>query len=289
MDHSTPALLVVMGTSGCGKSSIGLAVAQALGIPFVDGDDLHPKENVDKMSKGVPLTDEVSSSAWGQRGSSVDRRDDSIGFDDSLDISFLVGTQKEQSSGPTPNATLTPPGCPSQDRIPWLRKIRETAKVLTSPEAVSTMIHPTKPTQEEDPVGALSHALANVHPASIAPARERAKGKRRAVVVGCSALRVTYRDILRGKGDGMDEEEMRTYFIYLHGTRPLLLNRMQHRPGHFFGPGMLDSQLSTLEEPTPAEENVATIRLGKGKDDAEEIGMERVVAESVEVARSWIG
>ncbi len=48
---------VVMGVSGCGKSSIGAALGKALGIPFFDGDDFHSQENVQKMQSGQPLTD----------------------------------------------------------------------------------------------------------------------------------------------------------------------------------------------------------------------------------------
>ncbi|NBZ86743.1 gluconokinase [Stagnihabitans tardus] len=50
--------LVVMGVSGCGKSSVGEGIARALGLPYVDGDDLHPPENVEKMRASIPLTDE---------------------------------------------------------------------------------------------------------------------------------------------------------------------------------------------------------------------------------------
>jgi gluconokinase len=50
--------LVVMGVSGCGKSSVGEALAERLGIPYRDGDDLHPAANVEKMRAGQPLTDE---------------------------------------------------------------------------------------------------------------------------------------------------------------------------------------------------------------------------------------
>lgn len=46
-----------MGVSGCGKSTIGLGIADALGATFYDGDDFHPQANVDKMAAGVPLTD----------------------------------------------------------------------------------------------------------------------------------------------------------------------------------------------------------------------------------------
>jgi gluconokinase len=50
--------VVIMGVSGCGKSSVGEGLAARLGIPYRDGDDLHPAANVDKMRAGVPLTDD---------------------------------------------------------------------------------------------------------------------------------------------------------------------------------------------------------------------------------------
>lgn len=49
--------LVIMGVSGCGKSSIGAALADRLKIGFRDADDLHSVENRDKMAAGQPLTD----------------------------------------------------------------------------------------------------------------------------------------------------------------------------------------------------------------------------------------
>jgi gluconokinase len=50
-------LVVVMGVSGSGKSTVGAALAQRLRVPFVDGDDLHPPANIAKMSAGHPLDD----------------------------------------------------------------------------------------------------------------------------------------------------------------------------------------------------------------------------------------
>jgi gluconokinase len=48
---------VIMGVSGCGKSSVGAALATAIGGQFIDGDDLHPEANVAKMASGQPLND----------------------------------------------------------------------------------------------------------------------------------------------------------------------------------------------------------------------------------------
>lgn len=50
--------LVLMGVSGCGKSSVGAALSRATGLSYVDGDDLHPPRNIAKMRAGVPLEDE---------------------------------------------------------------------------------------------------------------------------------------------------------------------------------------------------------------------------------------
>ena len=51
-------LYVVMGVSGAGKSLIGDRFARALGLSFVEGDELHSPENVARMSAGIPLTDD---------------------------------------------------------------------------------------------------------------------------------------------------------------------------------------------------------------------------------------
>lgn len=52
-----PRALVVMGVSGSGKSVVGAALAEALGWEFVEGDQLHPAENIARMAGGEPLTD----------------------------------------------------------------------------------------------------------------------------------------------------------------------------------------------------------------------------------------
>ncbi|SCV68658.1 BQ2448_779 [Microbotryum intermedium] len=260
-----PALIICMGTSGCGKSSIGLAVAQALGLPFVDGDDLHPASNVVKMSQGHPLTDE--------------------------------------------------------DRIPWLLRIRVTASHLTSKQGVQALAHPGPAEADHiNPSDELTSALSHVHPQTIHLGDEMIKRERKAVVVGCSALKRGYRELLSGSkvrlGENtiepeIESDKLETYFIYrewlttvcklpnsdtltmdqrsVHGTRPLLLHRMSSRPGHFFKAPMLDSQLATLEIPTEDETNVKRINLGQGPEQAEEVGMEGISRAAIEVATEWVG
>ena len=137
----------MMGVSGSGKTAIGARLARALGSEFVEGDDLHPPENVKRMTAGIPLTDD--------------------------------------------------------DRRGWLL--------------------------------------------AIAARLREAKRARIGLVVSCSALKRSYRDLLRSVG----ETEVR--FVYLAGSRALLAERLAQRRGHFMPPALLDSQLSILEEPSPDE------------------------------------
>lgn len=153
------------GVSGTGKSTLGEALAGALHLLFIDGDDLHPAENVAKMSHGEPLDD--------------------------------------------------------GDRQPWLESIRRTAV-----ERVMAQ------------VGEQRQALGRLGGDET--------GWRPGVVVACSALKKTYRSVLRGTEDGAS---LSTYFVYLKGERDVLMARMQSRQGHFMKAGMLESQLDTLESP----------------------------------------
>jgi len=50
-------VIIVMGVSGCGKTTLGKIIAANRHAVFIDGDDLHPKENVAKMQQGIPLED----------------------------------------------------------------------------------------------------------------------------------------------------------------------------------------------------------------------------------------
>ncbi|WP_286303039.1 gluconokinase [Vibrio apostichopi] len=50
--------VIVMGVSACGKSTVGEQLAKKLGRKFIDGDDLHPRANIQKMASGQPLNDD---------------------------------------------------------------------------------------------------------------------------------------------------------------------------------------------------------------------------------------
>jgi gluconokinase len=140
-------LYVIMGVCGSGKSLIGAQLARELDIEFVEGDALHPPENVKRMAAGIPLTDD--------------------------------------------------------DRHGWLLAIA----------------------------------------ARLRDAKRAGAG----LVISCSALKRSYRDLLRSVGDA----DVR--FVYLAGSRALIAERMAQRRGHFMPPSLLDSQLSVLEEPSPDE------------------------------------
>jgi len=83
------------------------------------------------------------------------------------------------------------------------------------------------------------HALA----ARLREAEETATG----LVVACSALKRSYREVLRAGSASVK-------FIYLHGDRELLAARLAQRREHFMPPSMLESQLVALEPPTPEED-----------------------------------
>jgi gluconokinase len=65
------------------------------------------------------------------------------------------------------------------------------------------------------------------------------------VVLACSALKQSYRDILKAGHKGVR-------FVHLKGDKALILKRLQGRRGHYMPPSLLDSQLATLEEPADA-------------------------------------
>ena len=136
-----------MGVSGAGKTLVGTLVADALGVAYLEGDDVHPPGNVKRMAQGIPLTDD--------------------------------------------------------DRRGWLMAIA-------------------------------SHLA-------------RAKRTDTGLVVSCSALKRAYRDILRSA-----DPDVR--FVHLAGDRALIAQRLSQRVGHFMPAALLDSQLATLEVPTPGEQ-----------------------------------
>ena len=114
-----------------------------------------------------------------------------------------------------------------QDRIPWLHSIRRTAILLTSETGLAALASPAP--ANDDGIEA-SHELASVlnkvHPSTLGHGDQMAARSRKAVVVGCSALKRSYRDLLRGREsryviEGVEKVEpqaedqnLETFFVY---------------------------------------------------------------------------
>jgi carbohydrate kinase (thermoresistant glucokinase family) len=87
------------------------------------------------------------------------------------------------------------------------------------------------------------------------------------LVIGCSALRRIYRDVLvHGRDD--------VRFIYLDGTQALIADRIGQRKGHFMPPGLLTSQFQTLEPPLP-DERAMTVSI----DAQVEVIIDRIISQ----------
>ncbi|MHC0519454.1 gluconokinase [Vibrio harveyi] len=134
--------VVVMGVCASGKTTIGEHLAKKLGRKFIDGDDLHPRANIQKMASGQPLNDD--------------------------------------------------------DRKPWLERIRDAAYSLES--------------------------------------------KNEHGIIVCSALKKIYRDQIREGNENVT-------FLFLDGSKELILERMRARQGHFMKENMVNSQFEALERP----------------------------------------
>jgi ribose 5-phosphate isomerase A len=156
--RGSPPILVVMGISGTGKSTIAQELVARLGWSFEEGDALHPEANVAKMHAGIPLTD--------------------------------------------------------ADRQPWL-------------EAVAAWI-------------------------------DGQRAKKQPGIITCSALKRSYRRIIIG-----DRPEVR--LVYLRGGRDVVAEHLAERHGHFMPADLLQSQIDTLEEPTP-DEDPLTVDVGQPAD-----------------------
>ncbi len=160
---ATP-VVIVMGVTGAGKSTIAAALNTHLGWPFQEGDDLHPAANIAKMHAGIPLTD--------------------------------------------------------ADRAPWLAAVK---------------------------------AWIDARVAAVEPG-----------LITCSALKRSYRDFLVAGRAGVR-------ILYVKADPAMLREHLSHRTGHFMPPGLLDSQLATLEAPGQDEHPITIQVQGNVEDTVQEI------------------
>jgi gluconokinase len=132
------------------------------------------------------------------------------------------------------------------DRQPWLEIIRRTA--------VSSVL-----SQLGD-----DHGLCVTSPV-------RDEDQKLGIIIACSALKGSYRSVLRGETVSEAEAskysgKLPTCFVYMKGSREVLMDRMMRRQGHFMKAEMLDSQLRTLESPEN-EEGVVTVSIEWSTED----------------------
>jgi gluconokinase len=95
-------IVVLMGVSGSGKTTVGRLLADRLGWRFVDADDFHPVSNVEKMRSGVPLTDE-DRWPWLDRLNAILTAEHAAGHPVILGCSALKARYRERLSGSLPD------------------------------------------------------------------------------------------------------------------------------------------------------------------------------------------
>lgn len=102
---TAPTVIILMGVSGAGKTTIGRHLAAALGWDFLEGDDLHPPANVAKMARGEPL-DDADRAPWLDRLHALIARRLAGNEPAVLACSALKGTYRQRLLAGNPGATI---------------------------------------------------------------------------------------------------------------------------------------------------------------------------------------
>lgn len=95
-------ILIVMGVTGAGKSTLGQALAADLGACFIDADDYHPPENIARMRRGEPLTD-ADRGPWLDRLHALLREQDTADRDTVLACSALKSSYRTRLTAGLPD------------------------------------------------------------------------------------------------------------------------------------------------------------------------------------------
>lgn len=157
------------------------------------------------------------------------------------------------------------------DRQPWLETIHKTAVTrVLSQRGVDHGLRVEPETMPETERTLTDYERSMVRRGTQTnPVRDG--GKKPGIIVACSSLKAAYRSVLRGRtlsGAELPKHsgELRTYFVYMKGSREVLMDRMTKRQGHFMKAAMLESQLNTLESPEN-EDGVITVSIEWSTED----------------------
>lgn len=222
-----PTLLIVMGTSGSGKSTVGAALSSALSCPFVDGDDLHPSSNVEKMSRGQPLNDD-DREPW-----LLTIRRKGLELAETQDVASISTGEKADKE---------------------MVEVLETSQQTTTPRDIASQHTQNNNTNINEgpnrtPPGS-KNKLAIIACSSL-------KLNYRRLLRG-SLTSLADPAALKPESETPTPTDLRVIHIYLDLTKELLEERMANRKGHFMKLDMLYSQLDTLQIPNE-EEEVGTV------------------------------
>lgn len=133
--------LVVMGVSGCGKSRVGAAAAEALGLPLIEGDEFHSEANRALMREGIPLTD-AHRAAWLDRlGSELSRRRAAV-----LTCSALKAAYREQLRAASPGLRFA---WLDLDPVSALARVAQRPEHFFPPSLVATQFDALEPPSGE--------------------------------------------------------------------------------------------------------------------------------------------
>lgn len=223
MSHP-PTLLIVMGTSGSGKSTVSTALSAALSCPFVDGDDLHPPSNVAKMSGGHPLNDS-DREPW----LLTIRR---------TGLALATGQMNENDIAKHGGSPLRP-----------LAEVLETSKQSTNPIDHLTHAHADADAAN---LSSSSSQRGSKHQIAIIACSSLKLVYRRLLRGSIKSLDDP--QATQPETEAQEPNDLKVIHIYLDLTRHLLEERMAARKGHFMKLDMLYSQLDTLQVPQPTTE-----------------------------------